>query len=43
MTMGMLFALCLVMVVATFAPEIFTKATALFKSGVRKLMSLWKL
>lgn len=38
--MGMIFAICAVMVVATFAPEIFAKATEVFRFLVAKVKSL---
>ncbi len=38
--MATLFVICLVMVVATFAPEIFAKATEVFRYVVAKVKSL---
>ena len=41
--MGMIFGICAVMVLATFAPEIFEKLTGLFKFMIHKLKSLWNM
>lgn len=38
--MGMIFGICLVMALATFAPEIFAATVAGFKIMIRKLKSL---
>jgi hypothetical protein len=39
--MGMIFGLCAVMVLATFAPEIFATAVIAFRAILNKLKELW--
>lgn len=40
--MGMVFGICVVLALATFAPEIFATAVIGFQFMIRKLKSLWK-
>jgi hypothetical protein len=39
--MGMIFGICAVMVLATFAPEIFAATVVAFRNIINKLKSLW--
>ena len=39
--MGMIFGICAVMVLATFAPEIFASTVIAFRILINKLKSLW--